>query len=123
MQTLELYGYLGSILVALSLMMSNIVWLRWINLIGASVFSSYGVMIGAWPVAMLNGFIVLIDIYHLIHIYRKPKATTTTQMSATNPYVVDILSLKWPALADIAAEAKINITFQGSEPTGYEVVS
>lgn len=124
MQTLELFGYLGSILVAVSLMMSNIVWLRWINLVGASIFSSYGLLIGAWPVAMLNGFIVLIDIYHLHYIYfRAPKFTKTTHMRVSDPYVVDILSLKWPALSEIANDAKVKITFEGSEPKSYEVVS
>ena len=66
MTFVEVFGYVGSVLIALSLMMSNIVPLRWINLVGAAIFSSYGLVIHAWPVAILNGFIVLIDIYHLV---------------------------------------------------------
>ncbi len=66
----EIVGYVGSFLVALSLSMKNIRLLRRINLIGASTFATYGVLIDAMPVFMLNGFIVLIDIYYLYKMYR-----------------------------------------------------
>lgn len=66
----ELIGYAASILVALSLMMSAIVKLRVVNMLGALTFSVYGVLIGSIPVAAMNGFIVLINIYYLLQIYR-----------------------------------------------------
>jgi len=61
----EIIGYLGSFLVALSLSMKNIRYLRRINLFGAFTFSIYGLLIGAYPVFALNGYIVLVDIYYL----------------------------------------------------------
>ena len=61
----EIVGYVGSFLVALSLSMKNIRLLRRINLIGAGTFATYGILIEAIPVFILNGFIVLIDIYYL----------------------------------------------------------
>ncbi len=67
----QLVGYVGSFLIAVSLMMSNIVKLRWINLFGASTFAVYGGIIGAYPVLILNSFITMIDVYHLIQIYNK----------------------------------------------------
>jgi hypothetical protein len=66
----ELIGYAASLLVAISLMMSAIVKLRVVNMIGALTFSVYGVLIGSIPVAAMNGFIVLINIYYLVQIYR-----------------------------------------------------
>jgi hypothetical protein len=66
----ELIGYIASILVAISLMMSAIVKLRVVNLIGAFTFSIYGILIGSVPVAAMNAFIVLINIYYLVKIYR-----------------------------------------------------
>ncbi|MCX6169487.1 MAG: hypothetical protein NTX65_09110 [Ignavibacteriales bacterium] len=69
MNTIEIFGYAGSVLVAVSLMMSSIVKLRIINLIGAVVFSTYGFVIGALPVGFLNGFIALVDIYYIIEIF------------------------------------------------------
>ena len=66
----ELIGYTASLLVVLSLMTSAIVKLRVVNMIGAFTFAVYGVLIGSIPVAAMNGFIVIINIYYLIRIYR-----------------------------------------------------
>ncbi|AXJ02471.1 inner membrane protein [Cyclonatronum proteinivorum] len=66
----ELIGYVASVLVAVSLMMSRIVPLRIVNMIGAATFAVYGYLIGSWPVAGMNAFIVLINVYYLTQIYR-----------------------------------------------------
>ncbi|MGD9898315.1 MAG: hypothetical protein AB7T22_04220 [Calditrichaceae bacterium] len=66
MNWIEIVGYTGSVLVAVSLMMSSIVRLRWINLIGAATFATYGLLVNAYPVFVLNGFITLVDVYYLI---------------------------------------------------------
>ncbi|WP_226565685.1 hypothetical protein [Shewanella chilikensis] len=68
----EWVGYLASVLVAISLMMSNIKKLRWWNLLGAVLFVAYGMAIAAYPVALVNFFIVLIDAYYLVKLYRIP---------------------------------------------------
>ncbi len=65
----EMIGYLGSLLVALSLSMKNIRYLRRINFFGALTFSIYGLLIGAYPVFVLNGYIAIIDIYFLVKMY------------------------------------------------------
>ncbi|RTR31596.1 YgjV family protein [Shewanella atlantica] len=66
----EWVGYLASVVVAISLMMSNIKKLRWWNLVGAALFVAYGMAISAIPVALVNFFIVLIDIYYLVRLYK-----------------------------------------------------
>ncbi len=65
----EWLGYLASVLVVISLMMSSIVRLRWFNLAGALLMTLYGVLIHAAPVAVLNFFIVIVDLYYLKQIY------------------------------------------------------
>lgn len=70
MNWIEIIGYVASFLVAISLMMSSIVRLRWLNLAGGTAFSFYGFLIGAYPVAAVNGFIACINIFFLIKIYR-----------------------------------------------------
>jgi hypothetical protein len=65
----EILGYIASLIVAISLTMSSIVKLRWINLLGSTLFSVYGFIIGAIPVGLLNGFIAIINIYFLIKMY------------------------------------------------------
>ena len=66
----EWFGYAASVVVAISLTMSSIVKLRWFNLTGATMFSVYGFVIGAWPVGFLNLFIVAINIMYLTRLYR-----------------------------------------------------
>lgn len=61
----EIIGYIGSVLIAASLMMSNIKRLRIINLIGALIFVAYGLMAKAYPIVLVNGFIAVIDAYYL----------------------------------------------------------
>lgn len=70
LNTVEIVGYFASIMVAISLMMKDIIWLRWINFTGCTLFVIYGAAISAWPVAGMNAFVACINIYHLIKIYR-----------------------------------------------------
>ncbi len=84
---LELIGYSGSILIAISLMMKSLLRLRVINLLGAAVFVLYGVLIGAYPVALLNGLIVLIDLYYLIQMWQQKDYFTLLEVSPQGAYL------------------------------------
>ena len=61
----EVFGYVASAVIAFSLTQSSIVRLRVINLFGASSFCVYGLIINAYPVAILNGFIALTNVFYL----------------------------------------------------------
>ncbi|UXI02457.1 hypothetical protein [Photobacterium sp. TY1-4] len=63
--TIELLGYASSFMVAVSLMMKDIVWLRVLNLIGCILFTTYGFMIDAMPVVVTNSFIACVNVYYL----------------------------------------------------------
>lgn len=65
LSAVEIFGYCASAVIAFSLTRSSIVRLRSINLVGASSFCAYGIIIDAYPVALLNGFIALTNIYFL----------------------------------------------------------
>jgi GNAT superfamily N-acetyltransferase len=67
---LELLGYAASVLVAVSLMMSRILRLRVINLAGSLAFTIYGMLIGAYPVAAVNAFICVINVWYLWRMLR-----------------------------------------------------
>ncbi|MFW6213587.1 MAG: hypothetical protein ACOC8L_11865, partial [Spirochaetota bacterium] len=58
---LEWFGYAASVVILISLTMSSIVKLRWINLAGAVMFAAYGYLIGSIPTGSLNLGIALID--------------------------------------------------------------
>ncbi len=83
----EWIGYLGSVIIAISLMMSSIIKLRWLNLLGASIFSTYGFIIGAMPVAFLNLFITFINIFHLYNIYKQKDFLKILHIRTENKYL------------------------------------
>ncbi|MGC7559458.1 hypothetical protein [Pasteurella sp. PK-2025] len=61
----EILGYAAGLLVAISFLFKNIVFIRIINGIGAILFIIYALRIEAYPVAGLNAFLVLIHLYQL----------------------------------------------------------
>ena len=91
MNYLEIIGYVASIIIATSMMMNSILKLRWINLFGAILFSSYGFIIGAMPVGILNLFIVSVDIFYLIKIYSKKELFKTLDVRSDNRYLLTFL--------------------------------
>lgn len=88
----ELIGYTASLLVAISLMMSNIIQLRIVNLIGSATFSLYGILIGSVPVAAINGFIVLINIYYLTQIYSTVEYFKMLKVTSDSEYLETFLN-------------------------------
>jgi len=84
-------GYVASVVIAISMTMSSIVKFRIINFIGAATFSSYGFLIGAIPVGVLNAFIALVDIYFLYGIFSKKEIFETLEVRPDNRYLVRFL--------------------------------
>lgn len=64
----EWIGYLASTLVAISLLMSSVKRLRWINMIGSFVFAVYGLIIFSIPVLLMNTFLVFVNLWFLIRL-------------------------------------------------------
>jgi GNAT superfamily N-acetyltransferase len=89
---LEIIGYVASVLVAVSLMMSSILRLRVINLAGAVVFTVYGLLITAYPVAVVNAFIVLVNIYYLQQYFRSRAFFKLLEVRADSDYLRYFLS-------------------------------
>lgn len=68
---IEYVGYLASILIGVSMFMKDIVKLRFINLVGAILFTVYGFIIKSYPVAIVNLIISFTNIYYLFKTYNK----------------------------------------------------
>ncbi len=84
---LALIGYTASVIIAISMTMSSIVKFRIINLIGAALFCTYGFIIGALPVGILNGFVAVVDLYYLANIFSKKEVFETMQVRNDNNYL------------------------------------
>ncbi len=87
----EIIGYLASIVIAISLLMKSLIRLRVINGIGALVFVVYGILIQAYPVAVLNGIIVVIDIYYLLQMLKRSDYFTLMEVSPKSTYLTFFL--------------------------------
>ena len=62
---LEIFGYIGTALVIVSMMMKSINKLRIFNISGAIISMIYSAIISAWPVVVLNGCLIIINSYQL----------------------------------------------------------
>lgn len=62
---IEWVGYAASIMIAISLIMTDMKKLRIINTVGCILFVVYGGYVKAYPVAAVNAFIVFVNLYYI----------------------------------------------------------
>lgn len=70
---LEIFGYLGTALVLVSMMMTSVKWLRIFNMSGAAITTIYAILCNTWPVAVLNAGLIVIHIVKLIRMKKEEK--------------------------------------------------
>ncbi len=61
----EYIGYMASFMVVISFTLNRIRSIRWVNLIGALLFMTYGLLIKSYPIVVTNIFLTLIQVYYL----------------------------------------------------------
>lgn len=66
MNWFELIGIAGTLFVLLSFLMKDLKKVRIINIIGATLFVIYGLLIGALSTWLLNGILIIVHIVYLI---------------------------------------------------------
>lgn len=59
-------GYLASAFLAYSLIVSNALRFRWLNIAGCLLFITYGFLIDAFPVMLANSILFFINLYQLL---------------------------------------------------------
>ncbi len=69
---LEVFGYIGTALVLISMMMTSVVRLRVVNMFGSVVSMIYAVLCHTWPVVLMHVGLLLINGVQLLRI-RKGK--------------------------------------------------
>jgi hypothetical protein len=88
----ELIGYAASVLVAFSLLTSNVLRLRVLNLAGALVFVVYAGLTGAWPVLAVNLFVAGIDLWHIVVLRAKADVFKLMEVSTGDPLLKNFLA-------------------------------
>ncbi len=82
----EWIGYAASFIILISLLMSSVKKLRWINTAGSLVFLVYGVLIDSIPIAILNTGIVFVNGYYLYQMYTKKDYFTLLEVTRDTEY-------------------------------------
>lgn len=67
---IELFGYLGSLLVVVSMLMTSVKKLRIVNTVGSTIFMIYALIIQSYPTALMNLCLIIINIYRIIQLDR-----------------------------------------------------
>jgi len=93
---LEIIGWIGSILVVVSLTQSQVWRFRWMNLSGSVVATFYNAVIEVWPFAAMNGAIAIINVYWLIRLHREasdPAVFKALTVDPDNAYLQHVLEV------------------------------
>ena len=88
---IELFGYIASAIIVLSLTMTSLLRLRIIGLLGASMFATYGVLVSAWPVVATNGVIIGLHAFFLWRAWTDDEYFTLLRVRPDSYYLLEFL--------------------------------
>jgi len=105
----EYLGYLASLIVLISLLMKSIKKLRWINLVGALLFSIYGLFINSLPVAFMNFAIVIININFLVKMYMTKDYFKTLNLEKESEFLNYFIDYNKDSINEFEDLSKVNV--------------
>tara|TARA_Y100000768_G_C23962003_1_gene675884 strand:+ start:355 stop:603 length:249 start_codon:yes stop_codon:yes gene_type:complete len=73
LETLDIVGWIATAFIIISFLINNILWLRAVNLIGALLWMSYGIIDFSYSIIFLNFVVVSIQIFKIFSLLRKSK--------------------------------------------------
>jgi len=66
MTAVEIFGYVSMLVVLASMLMTDVKRLRIVNSIACGMFLVYGLVLGAYPIVVMNTLCILINTYKLL---------------------------------------------------------
>ena len=126
---LEIFGYVGTALVICSMMMTSLLKLRIINISGSLISMIYSFICHAYPVAVMNFCLVLINAYHAIRGACRRERFGHLVLSVNDPtvryfwelYGADIEQLLPGRRLEAHPDAEVHMIYVGSEAVGMFV--
>ena len=88
---LELFGYLGSVMVVVSMLMTSVVKLRVLNAVGSMISGTYALLIGSFPLMLMNVCLLAINLYNLVRLLRVKNHYELVEARADDGYVAYFL--------------------------------
>ena len=125
---IELFGYLGSVLVVISMLMTSVMKLRIINTIGSTIFATYALIIHSYPTALMNFCLVLINLYNMRKLSVNGQTYTTIVLKPDDAFLQFFIShyrediLKYvPDFTGADSADRVFLTLCGDSPAGVSI--
>ena len=90
---MEFIGYFASLMILLSFLTSSVIRLRAINFIGCMLFVIYGVFINAYPVAIINGIIAVIQLVFVSKMLKQKAGYRIVKCLITDKFLQDFINV------------------------------
>lgn len=117
---LEIIGWIGSVLVVVSLAQARVWRFRILNFAGAVLATFYNAVLGIWPFAAMNGIIAVIDAYWIARLQRESRlpseAYELLEVSHDDAFLAHFLKVHGEDLT------RHYPTFDSNEPTQKSVL-
>lgn len=84
---IELFGYIGSALVVISMLMSSVIKLRVINTIGSCISATYALIIHSYPLVLMNVCLIIINIYNLTKLLKSNQSYDLTSVKHDDSFL------------------------------------
>ena len=84
---IEIYGYIGSALVVISMLMPSIIKLRVVNTVGSIISGSYALLIHSFPLALMNGCLIAINLYNLYKLLKTKQTYDLVEATSIDSYI------------------------------------
>lgn len=125
----EIFGYIGTVFVIISLMMTSLPKLRVFNTCGCIATVVYSLYYGAWAVVVMNACLIVINLSHLIIESRRPTVRSYYRVRSDEAAVSVFMSTHAkdiagysPALeSTVYSGAEVNMIYSSGEATGIVV--
>lgn len=111
---IEMAGYLGSVLVVISMLMSSVVKLRIINTTGSAISAVYALIIHSYPLALMNICLVIINIYNLAKLLKPGQNYTLVDVKADDTFVEYFLNHYKNDITNFFPEKSTNTNLNGT---------
>ena len=126
---IEMIGYLGSLLVLVSFVMTSVYKLRIVNSIGSFIFMVYALIIHSYPTAIMNFCLVLINLRFLWKMSHNEKELELIHSAVDDSYVQyflnkyheDIDQLFPKQDFNFPKEAKVYLISHEDKPVGLSI--
>jgi hypothetical protein len=129
---LEIFGWISSGLIVLSLAQARVWRFRIMNFAGAALGTMYNALLGIWPFAAMNAVITVIDAYWMVRLSREGRPATydLLRVDHDDPYVQHFLKIHakgtrshFPHFDPQAPTRATVLVLRGDETVGVVAIS